>query len=79
MRWAGLQGGLTCGLLALADCSPQPWAASYFKAHPTEISKTLAGCAAGTHRGAECKNAKDAAAQIRSDQRLKDYKQSVAP
>ena len=79
MRRAGLHGVLTCGLRALAACSPQPRAPSYFKAHPTEISKILAGCAAGGHRGAECVNAPDAAAQIRSDQRIKDYKQSFAP
>lgn len=61
---------------ALAGCSPAPRAASYFKAHPQEAGQVVADCAAGTHRGAECDNAKAAQAQIQSDARLNLYKKS---
>lgn len=63
-------------LLALAGCNPPPRAASYFKAHPEEAGKVVVDCAAGTHRGAECDNAKAAEAQIQSDARLQLYKKS---
>jgi hypothetical protein len=63
-------------LCALAACSPAPRAASYFKAHPEETGKLLVDCTAGTHRGAECDNAKAAEAQIESDKRLNLYKHS---
>lgn len=62
-------------LLALEACGPQPRAASYFKSHPEEDGRALIDCAAGVRRGAECSNAKEAAEQIRSDQRLNLYKQ----
>ena len=61
---------------ALAACSPQPRAVSYFKAHPEEAGKVIVDCAAGAHRGTECVNARAAADQIRSDARLTLYKQS---
>jgi hypothetical protein len=61
-------------VLAIAACSPQPRAASYFKAHPDEAAKVVAECAAGTHRGAECDNAQAAKAQIDSDARMAEYK-----
>lgn len=60
----------------LAACSEPPRAVSYFKAHPEETGKVLVDCTAGTHRGAECDNAKAAQAQIESDKRLTLYKQS---
>jgi hypothetical protein len=63
-------------LLALAACNPPPRAPSYFKAHPQEAGKVVVDCAAGTHRGAECDNAKAAEEQIRSDARLSLYKKS---
>ena len=63
-------------LAVLAGCSPAPRAASYFKAHPDEASQVLADCTAGSHRGAECENAKTAEAQIESDKRLNLYKKS---
>ena len=62
--------------LALAACTSPPRAASYFKAHPEEAGKVIVDCAAGTHRGAECDNAKAAEAQIQSDARLSLYKKS---
>jgi hypothetical protein len=61
---------------ALAACSPQPRAASYFQAHPEEAGKVLVDCTAGAHRGAECANAQAAADQIRADARLTLYKKS---
>ena len=63
-------------LAALAGCSPAPRAASYFKAHPDEAGQVVADCATGTHRGAECENARTAEAQIESDKRLNLYKKS---
>jgi len=39
----------------------------------------LIDCAAGTHRGAECGNAKTAEAQIESDKRLSLYRQAFEP
>jgi hypothetical protein len=63
-------------LVMLAGCSPSPRPASYFKAHPDEASQVLADCTAGTHRGAECENARTAEAQIESDKRLNLYKKS---
>lgn len=63
-------------LLALAACNPPPRASSYFKAHPDEAGHVVADCATGTHRGAECDNAKTAEDQIRSDARLNLYKKS---
>lgn len=61
----------------LAACSPeQPRAVSYFKAHPDEAGKVAADCQAGTHRGAECDNAREAEAQLRSDARMALYKKS---
>ena len=63
-------------LAALAACSPQPRAVSYFKANPEEAGKVIVDCAAGAHRGAECVNARAAADQIRSDARLTLYKKS---
>ena len=63
-------------LLALTACDPPPRAASYFKAHPDEAGKVVVDCAAGTHRGGECDNAKAAEAQIQSDARLNLYKKS---
>jgi hypothetical protein len=63
-------------LLALAGCNPPPRAASYFKAHPEEAGKVVVDCAAGTHRGPECDNARAAQAQIQSDARLQLYKKS---
>ena len=61
---------------ALAACNEPPRAVSYFKAHPEETGRVLVDCTAGTHRGAECDNAKAAQAQIESDKRLSLYKQS---
>ena len=63
-------------LLPLAACNPPPRAVSYFKANPDEAGKVVADCAAGTHRGAECANAKAAQDQIASDKRLALYKQA---
>jgi hypothetical protein len=63
-------------LVVLAGCSPSPRAASYFKAHPGEAGQVVADCATGTHRGAECENARTAEAQIESDRRLNLYKKS---
>ncbi len=63
-------------LVVLAGCSPSPRAASYFKAHPDEAGQVVADCATGTHRGAECENARTAEAQIESDKRLNLYKKS---
>ena len=62
--------------LALSACNPPPRAASYFKAHPEEAGRVVVDCAAGTHRGAECDNARAAEDQIRSDARLQLYKKS---
>jgi hypothetical protein len=70
------RAAILLALAALAACSPAPRAASYFKAHPDETTQVLADCTAGTHRGAECDNAKAAQAQIDSDKRLNLYKQS---
>ena len=67
---------LFLALLPLAGCDQPPRAASYFKAHPEEAGKVLVDCAAGTHHGAECDNAKTAQAQIQSDARLNLYKKS---
>jgi hypothetical protein len=64
------------GAAALAACSPEPRATSYFKAHPEEAGKVLVDCASGAHRGAECENAREAAAQLRSDARMAEYKKS---
>lgn len=61
---------------ALAACSPQPRAVSYFKAHPDDAAKVEADCATGAHRGAECDNAREAQAQIRSDDRMAAYKKA---
>ena len=63
-------------LAVLAACSPSPRGAGYFKADPDEASQVLADCTAGTHRGAECENARTAEAQIESDRRLNLYKKS---
>jgi hypothetical protein len=61
----------------LAACSPdQPRAVSYFKDHPDEAGKVVADCSTGAHRGAECINATEAQAQIRSDARMSEYKKS---
>ena len=60
----------------LAGCSPEPRAATYFKAHPDEIAKVLADCMAGSHRGPECDNAQAAKAQIDTDARMALYKKS---
>jgi hypothetical protein len=66
---------LLLGLLPLAACNPPARAVNFFKAHPEEVAKVLADCTAGTHRGAECDNAKAAQAQIHSDKRLSLYRQ----
>ncbi len=63
----------------LAACNPPARAVSYFKANPDEAGKVLANCAAGTHRGAECDNAKAAQDQIASDKRLNLYRQAFQP
>ena len=73
MRRSGL---LLAALAALSACSPPPRAVSFFHAHPEETGKVLVDCAAGTHRGVECDNAKAAEALIKSDARLKLYKKS---
>jgi hypothetical protein len=67
---------ILAALAALIGCSPAPRAASYFRAHPNEAGRVVAGCAAGAHRGAECDNAKAAQAQTQSDTRLSLYKHS---
>ncbi len=64
------------GILPLAACNPPAKAVSYFKANPEEASRVVADCAAGSHRGAECDNAKAAQDQIASDKRLTLYKQA---
>jgi hypothetical protein len=64
------------GLMGLAACSPPPRSASYFEAHPEETAKVVVDCAAGTHRGEECVNAKSAAAAIRRDARMDAYKKN---
>jgi hypothetical protein len=62
---------------ALVACSEPPArSASYFKEHPEETGKVLIDCTAGTHRGAECDNAKAAEAEVNSDKRLSLYKKS---
>ncbi len=70
------RAALLIALAALAGCSPPARSASYFKAHPEEIGEVLADCAAGSHRGPECDNARAAKALIDSDQRLALYKHS---
>jgi len=70
---------LILALLPLAACNPPARSASFFKAHPEETGKVLIDCAAGTHRGAECGNAKTAEAQIESDKRLSLYRQAFEP
>jgi hypothetical protein len=67
---------LILALLLLAACNPPARAVSFFKAHPDVAATVLADCTAGTHRGAECENAKAGEAQIESDKRLSLYKQS---
>lgn len=69
---------LIASAAALAACSPQPRAASYFKAHPDEIPKVLADCTAGTHRGPECENAQAAKAQVDAEARMALYKKSFS-
>lgn len=69
-----IRAALIVALLCLAACQPAPRAASYFKAHPEEANSEVADCAVGTHRGAECDNAKAAQDQIRSDARLSLYR-----
>jgi hypothetical protein len=66
-------------LVPLAACNPPARAVSYFKANTDEAGKVLADCAAGTHRGAECDNAKAAEDQIASDKRLAIYRQAFQP
>ncbi len=68
------RAAIPLALLALAACNPPPRAASYFKVHPEEAGKLILDCGAGTHRGAECENAKAAQAQILSDARQSLYK-----
>ena len=63
-------------LVALAACSPQRRAVSYFKAHPEEAGKVMVDCVAGTHRGAECADARAASDQIRSEARMSLYQRS---
>lgn len=67
---------LIASATALAACSPEPRAASYFKAHPDEIPKVIADCKTGAHRGPECDNALTAKAQIDADARMALYKKS---
>ena len=73
MSWAGF---LLAIAATLSACSSPPRAVSYFHAHPEETGKLLVDCAAGTHRGPECDNAKAAEDQIQSDARLNLYKKS---
>ena len=73
MRWGGFLLALAA---ALSACSPPPRAVSYFHAHPEETGKVLVDCAAGTHRGVECDNAKAAEALVKSDARLNLYRKS---
>lgn len=62
----------------LAACSPEPRAASYFKAHPDEIPQVIADCKTGAHRGAECDNALTAKAQVDAEARMAIYKKSFS-
>lgn len=73
-------GRLTAGLvlLALAACSREPRAASYFQAHPEETAKVVVACARGDHRGQECVNAQAAAASIRREARMEAYRQGFS-
>ena len=70
---------LILALLPLAACNPPARSASFFRAHSEETGKVLVDCAAGTHRGTECDNAKMAEAQIESDKRLNLYRQAFEP
>ncbi len=61
-------------LAVLSACSPQPRAASYFRAHLDEAASVTADCARGAHRGPECANADQALAQDRAAARMAQYK-----
>ena len=69
-------GALFVLAMGLFGCSAPPRAASYFRAHPEEDAAVLAACTAGAHRGPECVNAELAGEQIRSDRRLRQYKEN---
>lgn len=72
-----IRRGLSLLLLgALAACSPQPRSASYFEGHPEEAAQAVADCAAGTHRGEECVNAKAGASEIQRKARMDAYKKN---
>lgn len=62
--------------LAAAACSPQVRDVSYFEANPEVTAKVVADCAAGTHRGEECANARAAASALRRDQRMETYRKN---
>ena len=62
--------------LALAACSPPVRDVTYFEANPNVAAKVVADCAAGTHRGDECTNARAAESSLRRDKRMEAYKKN---
>ena len=67
---------LLAAFAILAGCSQSPRAASYFEAHPDEMKRVIAQCAAGAERGGECDNAQLAKGHIDADARMALYKKS---
>ncbi|MBU1376167.1 MAG: EexN family lipoprotein [Alphaproteobacteria bacterium] len=55
--------------LIVSGCQAQPRSASYFEAHPKETATTLADCARGARRGAECDNARAADGALKAKAR----------
>lgn len=63
-------------VLATAACTPPARDGTFFEAHPEVTAEVVAGCAAGTHRGAECVNARAAASSLRRQKRMEAYKKN---
>lgn len=61
---------------ALAACTVEPRAPSYFAAHPDIAARVVEACRSGAQRGAECQNAEAALVSLKRDARMAGYKKA---
>lgn len=65
---------ISIAIVALGACAQtEPRAEQYFSAHLDEAKQVVAGCAAGTVRGDECRNAEIAVSRAKAKERTKRF------
>ncbi len=69
----------SCALLFAAGCERAPRSASFFESNPTVADQVLAACQHGTHRGAECENAKAARIKRQAEARKEMFRRGFEP